>query len=266
MKKSTLVSVGIVGLVIVVAGAWVVMHEKPEVISAEPTVTHQVTVADSASTAADPQPAVSVATGETPIAQPVQESGAAVGATEPAAGTPTAQSTTDKPTIEAPAEELSESDKAIAEQFKDALSFPLTEARIEAFTKVAISVENTNSKWDVQIAAAETQEMAIEYSNFAVEEIDAMMETIPGLTLEQYNELVTLSAKDPEFYGIYLAYRDMIIDEMEQEKKESAEKEKAAKAAENSDVESNVDADDTDEEIKSVSTPANPDTNSTTQD
>ena len=97
-----------------------------------------------------------------------------------------------------------------AGEFLKKLSFPLTEAQMVEFARAAIKVGKINSKWDVQIASTEADQMAIEYNNLAVEEIEHALKSIPGLTLEQYNELTRMTTTDSEFASIYQAYKQLV--------------------------------------------------------
>lgn len=94
--------------------------------------------------------------------------------------------------------------------FLKKLSFPLTEAEMVEFARASVKVGKINSKWDVQIASAATDKMAIEYSNLAAEESEHALKSIPGMTLEQYNELTAMTATDPEFNSIYMAYKQLV--------------------------------------------------------
>jgi hypothetical protein len=99
--------------------------------------------------------------------------------------------------------------KTAENDFHDKLSFPLTEDKMLAFVRAALRVEKINEKWDVQIAGAETDKMAIEYNNFGVEESSRVMSTMKGITVAEFNELSQLTAKDQKFNRIYLAYKQL---------------------------------------------------------
>jgi hypothetical protein len=90
------------------------------------------------------------------------------------------------------------------------LPFKVTEDKILAFVRTAIKVEKINSKWDVQIAAAETDQMAIEYNNFAVEEVNEAMKSMEGVTFDEYQALTKLTVEDPDFNKIYQAYKQLV--------------------------------------------------------
>jgi hypothetical protein len=94
--------------------------------------------------------------------------------------------------------------------FEGQLSFPLTEEKMIAFIRVAAKIEKINSKWDVQIAGAETDQMATEYNNFAAEEMVKVIEKLSGITQAEYTELVKLSVGSPEFSSLYRAYRQLV--------------------------------------------------------
>jgi len=99
---------------------------------------------------------------------------------------------------------------SLADQFKGQLPFVLDELKMIAFAEASRRVKKINDKWDVQIAAAETDQRAIEYNNFAVEEITKSLDNIPGLTLDQYNAMTKLTATNPDFNRVYLAYLDLL--------------------------------------------------------
>lgn len=98
----------------------------------------------------------------------------------------------------------------LQQQFGSQLNFPLDDAKMAAFVQATRRVKRINDKWDVQIAGAETDQRAIEYGNFAVEEITASFEKVPGLTLDEYKAMTKLTATNPEFNRTYLAYKDLV--------------------------------------------------------
>lgn len=148
-----------------------------------------------AQTAAGPAPSAQATTAQTapvpaaPVVTP-QPPAAPVAATTPPAVAP--------PTL------------TLEEQFKGQLPFPLTEAKMIAFAEASRRVRRINNKWDVQIAAAETDQRANEYNNFAVEEITKSLQKIPGLTLEEYTAMTGLTARNQDFNRIYMAYQDLL--------------------------------------------------------
>lgn len=104
--------------------------------------------------------------------------------------------------------------ESVEKDYADQVSFPLTEDRMIAFAQASLLVQKINNKWDVQIAGAETDAMAVEYSNFAVEEITKSLQSIQGLTLEQYNELSRLTATSQDFNRAYQVYKQLIQKEV----------------------------------------------------
>lgn len=99
---------------------------------------------------------------------------------------------------------------SIENDYKGKLSFPLDEAKMVAFTQASLRVKKINNKWDVQIAGVDTDTMAIEYNNLSVEEITKSLQSIPGLTLDQYNEMTRLTASDKNFNRAYQVYKELI--------------------------------------------------------
>ena len=104
--------------------------------------------------------------------------------------------------------------QSIENDFKDKVSFPLDESKMIAFAQASTRVSKINNKWDVQIAGAETDTMAIEYSNFAVEEITKSLQSINGLTLDQYNEMSKLTAVSQDFNKVYQVYKKLIEEDV----------------------------------------------------
>lgn len=121
-----------------------------------------------------------------------------------------------KPVVELTQEEMNqihtEVKQSIENDFKDKLSFPITEEKMIAFAQASLRVKKINNKWDVQIAGAETDAMAIEYSNFAVEEITKALQSMQNLTLDQYNEMSKLTATSPDFNQAYQVYKQLIAE------------------------------------------------------
>jgi hypothetical protein len=102
--------------------------------------------------------------------------------------------------------------ESVETRFKEKLSFPMTEAKMIAFAEAALKVKKINNKWDVQIASAETDMTAIEYNNFAVEEITKSLQNMPGVTLDEYNEMTKLTATDSEFNNVYQVYKQLVTE------------------------------------------------------
>lgn len=99
---------------------------------------------------------------------------------------------------------------SLENDFKDKASFQLNENKMITFIQAGNRVKRINDKWDVQIAGAETDSMAIEYSNFAVEEITKAMQKITGLSLDEYNEMSKLTATNQNFNQIYQVYKKLM--------------------------------------------------------
>lgn len=101
--------------------------------------------------------------------------------------------------------------EVLARDFKNKLSFPIDENKMIAFVQASQKVKKINSKWDVQIASAEKDEMAMEYNTFSIEEITKSLQSMQGgLTVDQYNDLSKLTASDQKFNQIYQVYAELI--------------------------------------------------------
>lgn len=182
------------------------------------------TIAPAATAPAAPvvqQPAVQMApVVAQPVAKPVaapqpvvtQTAPVAVGGTVPAAQktAPVTTQTTTAPVVPANDQSLKPMSEDMAKSYEGKLSFPLTEQIMILYTQATLRVKKINAKWDVQIAGADSDAVAIEYSNMGVEEITSSLKNIPGLTLAQYNEMTKLTSVDPEFNRVYQAYRQLI--------------------------------------------------------
>ncbi len=107
-------------------------------------------------------------------------------------------------------ETISDIQKKFQSAYADKLSFEVTEDKLLAFVRMAIRVEKINSKWDIMVAAAETDKMAIEYNNFAIEEVNKEMESIEGLTFDEYQALTRLTVEDSEFNKFYQIYKQLV--------------------------------------------------------
>jgi hypothetical protein len=101
---------------------------------------------------------------------------------------------------------------SIENDFKEALTFPLTETKMVAYVRAANKVEKINNRWDVEIAAAETDQMAVENNNFAVEDINAALSTMRDLTLKEYSEMTVLTSKDVNFARLVKIYRQLLAE------------------------------------------------------
>lgn len=104
-------------------------------------------------------------------------------------------------------EDISEALKNFSSDF----SFPMTEKEMIAFARAAVLVDRVNSKWDIEIAGAETDSMAIEYSNFAIEELENALKSIQGLTRQQYNEMTGKTAQDKDFARMFSIYKQLAV-------------------------------------------------------
>lgn len=97
---------------------------------------------------------------------------------------------------------------SLQNDFKDQLPFALTEDKMIAYINAAEKVEKINARWDIEIAGAASDQMAVENNNFAVEEINAALKNMQGLTMDEYTALTVLTAKDNSFARIVNIYRD----------------------------------------------------------
>jgi hypothetical protein len=211
MNKMTISVMAVAALVIgLIAFSWISMDTKapanapavPQETAAAPMPDH---IAPSAGTAAT-APVVATPTASVPT-PPV----ATVPATSPVVAAPVTKTT---PADSAPVvldETMHTELKTVVENnFQEKLTFPLNEDKMVAFAKAALRIEKINQKWDVQIASAETDAMAIEYNNFAVEEISNTMQSMQGINVAEFNELTQLTARDMEFNKVYQAYKQLV--------------------------------------------------------
>lgn len=100
--------------------------------------------------------------------------------------------------------------KTLSEDFKNSLPFALTEDKMIAYIHAATKVEKINSRWDIEVAGAATDQMAIENNNFAVEDINAALKNMKGLTMDEYSAMTVLTAKDMNFARVVNVYKDLI--------------------------------------------------------
>jgi hypothetical protein len=100
--------------------------------------------------------------------------------------------------------------ESLQNDFKDALDFPLTEEKIIAYVRAAKKVERINSRWDVEIAAAETDIMAMENTNFAIEDITAALKNMQDLTMVEYNALTLLTINNNDFARVVSVYQQLV--------------------------------------------------------
>lgn len=100
--------------------------------------------------------------------------------------------------------------KSLENDFKDKLKFSLTQEKMVAYIRATAKVEAVNSRWDVEVAAAATDQIAMENNNFAVEDITATLSSMTELTIEQYNELTALTSKNKNFADLVNIYRDLV--------------------------------------------------------
>jgi hypothetical protein len=100
--------------------------------------------------------------------------------------------------------------QAVETKFNQSLGFPMDEPKMIAYAQASLKVRKINDKWDVQIAGADSDQTAIEYNNQSVEEITKALKNMQGLTIEQYNEITKLTARNAEFASIYQVYKQMI--------------------------------------------------------
>jgi hypothetical protein len=100
--------------------------------------------------------------------------------------------------------------KSLENDFNDKLKFPLTQEKMVAYIRATAKVEAINSRWDVEVAAAATDQVAMENNNFAVEDITATLSNMKELTIGEYNELTALAAKNNSFANLVYIYRDLV--------------------------------------------------------
>ena len=132
--------------------------------------------------------------------------------TKPDSDAPTEEEKEEKPLSQAEMADIhAQVKEVLARNFKNKLSFPIDENKMIAFVQASQKVKKINSKWDVQIASAEKDEMAMEYNTFSIEEITKSLQSMQGgLTVDQYNDLSKLTAIDQKFNQIYQVYAELI--------------------------------------------------------
>ncbi len=69
-------------------------------------------------------------------------------------------------------------------------------AKLEAFVKAAIQVEQVIVRWTPQIKAAQSEQQANELREQARGELMAAVEQTDGITMEEYNQIVQASRND----------------------------------------------------------------------
>ena len=114
-------------------------------------------------------------------------------------------------------------------QYQAQLSFPLNEDKMVRFAEAALQVESTNRRWDLQIAAAQNDAMAIEYLKMSRNESVKAVQTVTGITMPEYTEIYNLTAQDNQFNQIAIAYKNLVA--TAQKKQAAAEKLAAEKMA-----------------------------------
>jgi hypothetical protein len=158
-----------------------------------------------------------IATAAGQARQPVNTPPAAIQAAAPATTQPQAAASGNTTgTSDLSPEDMAKIQQEVKEtvetKFKNVLSFPLDEQKMITYARASLKVKRINTKWDVQIAGADKDTTAIEYNNLAVEEITKSLQSMSGLTLDQYNEITKLTATDAEFNNIYQVYKQLIED------------------------------------------------------
>ncbi len=68
--------------------------------------------------------------------------------------------------------------------------------KLEAFVKAAIEVENVIKRWGPQIKAAKSEQQAKDLESQARTELIAAVESTDGITMDEYNQIVTESRND----------------------------------------------------------------------
>ena len=98
----------------------------------------------------------------------------------------------------------------LSNDFQNELTFQLTEPKMVAYTRTSRKVEQVTRRWDVEIAVAETDQIAVENNNFALEDIQQSISNIHGLSEQEYLELAALTAKNKKFARLVKTYQDYI--------------------------------------------------------
>lgn len=98
----------------------------------------------------------------------------------------------------------------ILHPWKDALPFELNMQKLRSFIIAGRAIEKINRKWDVLIAGAREDNLAIEYQKQLAEESALAIDEVPGITLEEYEAMYTLNLNDDNFLMLVRALNSQI--------------------------------------------------------
>lgn len=88
----------------------------------------------------------------------------------------------------------------------DAGSGQFTDEQLRSFAAASIEVESLHQRWAPQIAAAETPDAQADIRAQAMEEMGQAVQA-EGLTVDEYNEIVSAIRADPETAQTVVQYR-----------------------------------------------------------
>ena len=95
--------------------------------------------------------------------------------------------------------------------YNTVLSFPITKEKLIAFVKAADKIDQVNRKWDMLISGAESDTMAVEYIGQSSEEMQAVMGSVSGITIDEYNEIFEYATKNDDFNAIITAFKQYYV-------------------------------------------------------
>jgi len=98
-----------------------------------------------------------------------------------------------------------------ADDYETVFPFRLTPQKMVDFTIVALDIESVNARWDLMIAGAESDEQAIEFNDFARDELAAIFVGNKNITIEQYQMMLNRTLIDPQFAEIFSSYKDLYL-------------------------------------------------------
>lgn len=102
--------------------------------------------------------------------------------------------------------------QSVNNEYRNALSFPLDEAKMIAFAQAATKIDMVNNKWDTLIAGAPTDKMANEYLATATLESRQILLDSIDVTEQEYSEIYDLSTHDKRFNEVANAYKKLVTD------------------------------------------------------
>ena len=72
-----------------------------------------------------------------------------------------------------------------------------SDAKLESFVEAAVQIESLREQYDPQIKAADNPEKAEVLRTQAMTKMQSAVDQTPGISLDEYNEIVTAARTDP---------------------------------------------------------------------